>query len=309
MSGARFFMLAFPMALLMEGQALAQSPTTPRVIPLLENVFYVCPGGAVRAVFGYHNVTTETVIIGVGSNNFFFPDVDENLGQPRNYLPGEHHNQFVVTYYPGQITGRVLMWYLDGTFIVVSTNPDGDGLDDCIDNCPAAFNPDQLDSDFDGVGDACDQCPNDPARKVPGFCGCGIDDTDSDADGVPDCRDNCPTDATKLDPGMCGCGMPDTDTDSDGVADCLDPCPNDPNKLDPGFCGCGTPELDENRDRIPDCLQRTNGPAPTALSMNNAMIIPPCAASAHMGILAGLFSPVLVFGRFRAGRRQPFRWR
>jgi len=33
---------------------------------------------------------------------------------------------------------------------------DGDGIEDDIDNCPYAYNPDQADSDGDGVGDQCD---------------------------------------------------------------------------------------------------------------------------------------------------------
>jgi hypothetical protein len=33
---------------------------------------------------------------------------------------------------------------------------DGDGIEDSVDNCPYASNPDQADSDSDGVGDQCD---------------------------------------------------------------------------------------------------------------------------------------------------------
>ena len=48
---------------------------------------------------------------------------------------------------------------------------DGDGIPDCVDNCPFTYNPDQLDSDFDGVGDACDNCPflYNPQQE-PGDC-------------------------------------------------------------------------------------------------------------------------------------------
>jgi hypothetical protein len=39
---------------------------------------------------------------------------------------------------------------------VAETDTDGDGVADCVDNCPAVQNPDQADSNGNGIGDACD---------------------------------------------------------------------------------------------------------------------------------------------------------
>jgi len=58
-----------------------------------------------------------------------------------------------------------------------SSDADGDGIIGCEDNCPSAFNPDQLDSDGDGVGDICDEC-----SLVPGLC-TPCCQTPGDADG------------------------------------------------------------------------------------------------------------------------------
>ncbi len=68
--------------------------------------------------------------------------------------------------------------------IAVAQTPDcnGNGVPDCVDNCPAVANADQADSDGNGVGDACDDATNSepPAdQATTGGCGCG-----SGIDGV-----------------------------------------------------------------------------------------------------------------------------
>ncbi len=82
------------------------------------------------------------------------------------------------------------------------------------------------DGDGDGTPDASDACPSDPAKVVPGVCGCGTADTDGDGDGTKDCDDSCPADPDKVEPGDCGCGAPDVDLNSDGTPDCAATCGN-----------------------------------------------------------------------------------
>jgi PKD repeat protein len=98
--------------------------------------------------------------------------------------------------------------HLELPFCVVNNpDPDGDGVDDAIDNCPGVPNQMQADSDQDGMGDQCDP--------------------DDDNDGVPDETDNCLLisngDQADFDQDESGDAC-DTDDDNDGVADEIDQC-------------------------------------------------------------------------------------
>jgi hypothetical protein len=63
---------------------------------------------------------------------------------------------------------------------------DGDGHDNCTDNCPDAYNPIQEDPDLDGTGTACDCAPDDSANAPPPPVGdtLTVTEEDSDADGT-----------------------------------------------------------------------------------------------------------------------------
>lgn len=125
------------------------------------------------------------------------------------------------------------------------------------DGCrPHEAGPQQVDAGPQQVeaGPAPDQCPNDPAKELPGTCGCGQPDSDSDADGTLDCKDGCPQDPAKTAARVCGCGIPDSDTDADGTADCVDACPRDAKKTSVGVCGCGALDGDQDADGTADCV-------------------------------------------------------
>jgi hypothetical protein len=101
---------------------------------------------------------------------------------------------------------------LDGQADCVDADDDGDGVDDGLDNCLAAYNPDQNDTDADGAGDACDD--------------------DDDGDGAVDAEDNCPFLDNPGQEDVDGNGVGDacdSDRDGDGVANDLDNCPDLPN--------------------------------------------------------------------------------
>ena len=125
-----------------------------------------------------------------------------------------------------------------------TTDTDGDGVIDTLDNCPSTPNADQHNADGDAQGDACD--------------------TDNDNDGVPDAQDNCPTKANADQADFDGDHIGDVcdtsdDMDNDGVLDGSDNCPTTPNAdqanhdgdgagdaCDPDADGDGVPNVGDN---------------------------------------------------------------
>lgn len=68
----------------------------------------------------------------------------------------------LVMYQPRKFALRVAngsqIMFIDA----VPGDQDADGIEDYMDNCPEAFNPDQIDTDQEAFGDVCDSYPNDP---------------------------------------------------------------------------------------------------------------------------------------------------
>jgi Thrombospondin type 3 repeat len=88
---------------------------------------------------------------------------------------------------------------------VADVDPDDDGLPNAQDNCPASYNPHQVDTDNDGLGNECDP--------------------DMDGDGVLNGADNC---LVQVGPASNN-GCPVLDSDSDGVPNASDNCQFVPN--------------------------------------------------------------------------------
>jgi len=119
---------------------------------------------------------------------------------------------------------------------------DKDGVDDAKDNCPYAYNPDQIDSDGDGVGDACDSCPNDYGPASNYGCPVKQQEADKDQDGIADSEDNCPYISNK----------DQTDSDGDSLGDICDNCPNEYGPSSNNGCPLTQQVADKDQDGITD---------------------------------------------------------
>ena len=124
----------------------------------------------------------------------------------------------------------------------ISSDIDGDGVMNSVDNCLFTTNADQQDMDGNGIGDPCDDADADRVMNSVDNClfianadqqdmdGNGIGDPcdDSDGDGVMNSVDNCPSiaNADQQDTDGNGIGDPCDDADADGVMNSVDNCPS-----------------------------------------------------------------------------------
>ena len=133
---------------------------------------------------------------------------------------------------------------------------DGDTFADVEDNCPAAANADQADTDGDGQGDACDADDDgDGIDDGPDNCektaSADQADTDGDGQGNPCDADDDGDGLSDAAEAALGLSPTDPDADDDGVNDSADQCPKTP------AAGNGCPVA---ADDLPPSVQFT-GPA------------------------------------------------
>jgi len=87
-----------------------------------------------------------------------------------------------VVYFADGETDNLLELYSVVLETASANDPDGDGIDSNVDNCPDDFNPQQQDQDGDGAGTVCDPCPSDPLDECNPAGSVGVE-IDAEAGG------------------------------------------------------------------------------------------------------------------------------
>jgi len=88
------------------------------LLPVLDCVSYSAATDTVTGYFGYTNLTSSTITVPIGSENFF-TTAPIDRGQPTLFLPGAAHQVFSVTY---PIDGSAT-WHLGGTEVTSVYTP------------------------------------------------------------------------------------------------------------------------------------------------------------------------------------------
>jgi outer membrane protein OmpA-like peptidoglycan-associated protein len=133
-----------------------------------------------------------------------------NIQKPPNFVSPGHpeYNYFVKPVSSCKAKGENgtdIGLITEQMVVTMSTDRDGDGIPDDMDQCP------DVPEDKDGFEDQ-DGCP----------------DYDNDKDGIYDAQDQCPDQPEDRDGFQDLDGCPDPDNDKDGIPDASDQCPNQP---------------------------------------------------------------------------------
>jgi len=146
--------------------------------------------------------------------------------------------------------------------IRVDTTPcqdsDGDGVSNCLDNCPTLANANQANADGDARGDACDNCPT-VANSTQ---------ANSDGDTLGDACDNCPTTTNQTQANVDGDSAGDacdncptvsnstqTNSDGDTLGDACDNCPTTTNQTQANADGDSRGDVCDNCPTAPNSTQ------------------------------------------------------
>lgn len=170
---------------------------------------------------------------GTENNNagdMFLIDLFDDLSSPNSRAYDGSTSNVTVEVFSNQCTGAGLLISLSSGLGPCDSllDTDGDGFNDCDDNCRFHYNPDQTDTNGDGIGDDCedwdgdglvnadDNCINTPNNDQADWDNDGVGDVcdDSDGDGVMDADDNC---VTTYNPDQ-------ADWDSNNIGDLCDAC-------------------------------------------------------------------------------------
>ncbi|MEZ5359554.1 MAG: M14 family zinc carboxypeptidase [Candidatus Zixiibacteriota bacterium] len=173
---------------------------------------------------GFMTVSPDTQTVNPGETFSVTMTVNTSVVPPVNGRLDEGAAVY-VSYEPTFDADSTDVLLCHAILYIVGDDSDTDLIAADCDNCPADYNPEQLDADEDGVGDLCDNCPDsantdqaDPDGDLYGSAcdncpdSANADQLDGDGDGYGDVCDNCPTDYN-----------PDqTDSDGNGVGDICD---------------------------------------------------------------------------------------
>src|SRR2546422_9173093 len=168
------------------------------------------------------------------------------------------------------------------TFATSGRDADGDTIENSLDVCATAPNPDWdprasdrvNDTDGDGFPNACDPNPTVPGAFSPSTCLSGYTGSDEDQDCYANRADNCPNQNERDENGK----PRQSDMDGDGIGDACDGSPTAPDGPLISLCLKFPLEVGDASSRVVGAVDGTPGPgcialaltAPTAAPVGNA---------------------------------------